>query len=112
MTPCQLVLASGINSNKSGLDNDGIDRHFGNALGHYYVLNLMYPLLQKTSRKPDVRKGSVRIVFESSEMHSAAPGSETARYEGAACTLAGRRSSQRERRSSVPWSSTGGPSSP
>jgi hypothetical protein len=40
------------------------------------VINLLYPLLRKTSQRPDVAKGGVRIVFESSEMHRAAPGSE------------------------------------
>ncbi|WWC59030.1 uncharacterized protein I303_101576 [Kwoniella dejecticola CBS 10117] len=78
-----LILSSGINSNQFGLDADGIDRHFGvNALGHYYVINLLYPLLRKTSKLPGVEKGSVRIVFESSEMHRFAPGSEDSKSRG------------------------------
>jgi hypothetical protein len=32
--------------------------------------------MRKTSKLPDTKKGSVRIVFESSEMHRFAPGSE------------------------------------
>lgn len=73
----QLILSSGINSNQFGLDADGIDRHFGvNALGHYYAINLLYPVLLRTSKRSDVGKGGVRIVFESSEMHRFAPGSE------------------------------------
>lgn len=68
-------MSAGINSNQFGLDADGIDRHFGvNALGHYYTINLLYPLLAKTGRSAP--KGGVRIVFESSEMHRFAPGSE------------------------------------
>lgn len=72
-----------------------------NALGHYYDINLLYPLLRRTSQKPDVRKGSVRIVFESSEMHRAAPGSDDNKKRGRR-TLARKRRSQRERRSIVP----------
>lgn len=71
------MLSAGINVNQQLIDNDGIDALFGvNALGHYYVLNILYPLLRKTSKLPDTPKGSVRVVFESSEMHRAAPGSE------------------------------------
>ncbi|KAK4689528.1 hypothetical protein P7C73_g561, partial [Tremellales sp. Uapishka_1] len=78
-----LILSAGINSNKFGTTNDGIDRHFGvNALGHYYVINLFYPLLRKTSKMPDTKKGSVRIVFESSEMHRMAPGSADSASRG------------------------------
>lgn len=53
-----------------------------NALGHFYVINLLYPLLRKTSKLPDVSKGGVRIVFESSEMHRFAPGSEDSKERG------------------------------
>ena len=65
MADGQLILSSGINANQQGLDADGIgerlcrqrdrfalisDRHFGvNALGHYYAINQLYPLLRKTS---------------------------------------------------------------
>ncbi|KAK8846617.1 hypothetical protein IAR55_005703 [Kwoniella newhampshirensis] len=81
-----LILSSGINSNQFGLDDDGIDRHFGvNALGHYYVINLLYPLLRKTSKLPSTPKGSVRIVFESSEMHRFAPGSEDSASRARGC---------------------------
>lgn len=78
-----LILSAGINSNQFGLDADGIDRHFGvNALGHYYVMNLLYPLLRKTSKMADTKPHSVRIVFESSEMHRMAPGSEDSPSRG------------------------------
>ena len=60
--------------------------HFGvNALGHYYVINLLYPLMRKTSKMPDTAKGSVRIVFESSEMHRFAPGSEDSKDRSRGC---------------------------
>jgi NAD(P)-dependent dehydrogenase (short-subunit alcohol dehydrogenase family) len=60
-----------------------VDRHFQvNALGHFYVINLLYPLMRKTSKLPDTPKGSVRIVFESSEMHRFAPGSEDSPSRG------------------------------
>jgi len=81
-----LILSSGINSNFFRLDADGIDGHFGvNALGHYYVINLLYSLMVQTSKKPDTKKGSVRIVFESSEMHRAAPGSEDSKERARGC---------------------------
>jgi len=81
-----LILSSGINVNFFRVDADGIDGHFGvNALGHYYALNLLYPLLRKTSKLPGTPKGSVRIVFESSEMHRAAPGSEDSKERARGC---------------------------
>ncbi|EHL00992.1 NAD(P)-binding Rossmann-fold containing protein [Glarea lozoyensis ATCC 20868] len=67
-----LILSAGINANQFGLDADGIDRHFGvNWLGQFYVVNLLYPLLRKTSKLPDTP--APRIVFEASEQHRAAP---------------------------------------
>lgn len=67
-----LVLSAGINTNQYGEDVDGIDRHFGvNYLGHYYVCNILWPLLRKTSKIPDAP--APRVVFEASEMHRAAP---------------------------------------
>lgn len=67
-----MILSAGINANQFGLDADGIDRHFGvNWLGQFYVVNLLYPLLRKTSKMPDTP--APRIVFESSEQHRAAP---------------------------------------
>lgn len=67
-----LVLSAGINTNQYGEDADGIDRHFGvNYLGHYYVCNILWPLLRKTSKIPDAP--APRVVFEASEMHRAAP---------------------------------------
>lgn len=42
-----------------------------NWLGHYYALNLLYPLLRSTSKLPGAP--APRIVFESSEMHRWAP---------------------------------------
>ncbi|KAL7411150.1 putative short-chain dehydrogenase TIC 32, chloroplastic [Mrakia frigida] len=67
-----LILSAGINSNQYGLDNDGIDRHFGvNWLGHFLAINQLYPLLRKTSRSPGAP--APRIVFEASEMHRFCP---------------------------------------
>jgi NAD(P)-dependent dehydrogenase (short-subunit alcohol dehydrogenase family) len=67
-----LILSAGINTNQYGEDADGIDRHFGvNWLGQFYAMNLLYPLLRKTSKLPDAP--APRIVFESSEMHRGAP---------------------------------------
>ncbi|KUI54963.1 Short-chain dehydrogenase TIC 32, chloroplastic [Cytospora mali] len=67
-----LVLSAGINTNQYGEDADGIDRHFGvNYLGHYYVCNLLWPLLRKTSKMPD--SPAPRVVFEASEVHRMAP---------------------------------------
>ncbi|TVY46739.1 putative oxidoreductase bli-4, mitochondrial [Lachnellula occidentalis] len=67
-----LILSAGINANQYGEDADGIDRHFGvNWLGQFYAVNLLYPLLRKTSKLPDTP--APRIVFEASEMHRGAP---------------------------------------
>jgi NAD(P)-dependent dehydrogenase (short-subunit alcohol dehydrogenase family) len=67
-----LVLSAGINANQYGETVDGIDRHFQvNWLGQFYATNLLYPLLRKTSKIPDTP--APRIVWESSEMHRAAP---------------------------------------
>jgi NAD(P)-dependent dehydrogenase (short-subunit alcohol dehydrogenase family) len=67
-----LVLSAGINTNQYGTDHDGIDRHFGvNWLGHFYVCNLLWPLLRKTGKLGD--KPAPRVVFEASEMHRTAP---------------------------------------
>jgi len=78
-----LILSSGINTNARGLTNDEIDRHFEvNALGHYFLVNQAYPLLRKTSRLPGTQKGSVRIVFEASEMHRFANSSEDSAKRG------------------------------
>jgi len=67
-----LILSAGINANQYGEDADGIDRHFGvNWLGQFYAVNLLYPLLRKTSKLPDTP--APRIVFEASEMHRTAP---------------------------------------
>ncbi|KAK4686461.1 hypothetical protein P7C73_g3667, partial [Tremellales sp. Uapishka_1] len=78
-----LFLNAGINANKFGTTNDGLDRHFGvNALGNFYVLNLLYPLLRKTSKLADSPKGSVRVVLESSEMHRMSPASNDSASRG------------------------------
>jgi NAD(P)-dependent dehydrogenase (short-subunit alcohol dehydrogenase family) len=67
-----LILSAGINVNQPGRTVDDIDRHFEvNWLGQFYVVNLLYPLLRKTSKMPDTP--APRIVFESSEMHRTAP---------------------------------------
>jgi len=62
-----LVLAAGINSNQYALDADGLERIFAvNWLGHFYAINLLYPLMQETAKSSGTKP---RIVFESSEMH-------------------------------------------
>ncbi|KAK5947598.1 hypothetical protein PMZ80_001751 [Knufia obscura] len=67
-----LILSAGINANQYGEDADGIDRHFGvNWLGQIYAVNLLYPLIRKTSKMPDTP--APRIVFEASEQHRMAP---------------------------------------
>ena len=38
-----------------------------NAIGHYYAINQLYPLIRKTSKLPNT--SAPRIIFESSEMH-------------------------------------------
>lgn len=67
-----IILSAGINANQYGEDADGIDRHFGvNWLGQIYAVNLLYPLLRKTSKMPNTP--APRIVWESSEQHRMAP---------------------------------------
>jgi len=67
-----LILSAGINANQYGEDADGIDRHFGvNWLGQFYAVNLLYPLIRKTSKLPNTP--APRIVFEASEQHRMAP---------------------------------------
>ncbi|KAG2414126.1 hypothetical protein HFD88_003317 [Aspergillus terreus] len=67
-----LILSSGINANQYGETTDGFDRHFQvNWLGQFYLCNLLYPLLRKTSKLPDTP--APRIVFESSSQHRMAP---------------------------------------
>jgi NAD(P)-dependent dehydrogenase (short-subunit alcohol dehydrogenase family) len=70
---CDLFFANGaINANQPGLDADGIDRHFGvNCLGHFLAINLLLPLMRKTSKIPGAP--APRIVFQSSEQHRLAP---------------------------------------
>ncbi|KAK4055010.1 hypothetical protein OIO90_003351 [Microbotryomycetes sp. JL221] len=66
-----LICSAGINVNTYREDADGIDGHFGvNWLGHFLVVNTLYPLMRKTSKES---KEPPRIVFESSEMHKMAP---------------------------------------
>ena len=61
-------MSAGINTNTFDLDADGIDRHCGvNFLGQFYAINLLYPLIRKTSKIPD--EPPPRIVFEASEVH-------------------------------------------
>lgn len=68
-----LVCSAGINADQFGLDQDGIDRHFGvNYLGHYYACNQLWPLLRKTGRE-NGNTAPPRVVFEASEMHRMAP---------------------------------------
>lgn len=40
-------------------------------LGHFYLINLLFPVLRKTSKIPDAP--APRIVFEASEVHRMAP---------------------------------------
>lgn len=66
----QLILSAGINANKYGETADGYERIFQvNWLGQFYVVNLLYPLLRKTSQMTDTP--APRIVFEGSEVHRA-----------------------------------------
>ncbi|BCS17308.1 short chain dehydrogenase/reductase family protein [Aspergillus puulaauensis] len=65
-----LILSAGINANKYGETADGYERIFQvNWLGQFYVVNLLYPLLRKTSQMTDTP--APRIVFEGSEVHRA-----------------------------------------
>ncbi|BAE63496.1 hypothetical protein BDV35DRAFT_347913 [Aspergillus flavus] len=67
-----LILSAGINANQYGETHDKIDRHFQvNWLGQFYVCNLLFPLIRKTSKLPDTP--APRIVWETSEQHRAAP---------------------------------------
>ncbi|KAL6231633.1 hypothetical protein BDW75DRAFT_219644 [Aspergillus navahoensis] len=67
-----LILSAGINVHQYGETHDKIDRHFQvNWLGQFYLTNLLWPLLRKTSKMPDTP--APRVVFESSEQHRAAP---------------------------------------
>merc|ERR1712187_145648 len=67
-----LILSAGINVNQYGETHDKIDRHFQvNWLGQFYVCNLLYPLLRKTSKLPETP--APRIVWETSEQHRVAP---------------------------------------
>ncbi|KAI9373462.1 hypothetical protein BJX61DRAFT_533130 [Aspergillus egyptiacus] len=63
-----LMLSAGINANQYAETKDGYERIFQvNWLGQFYVTNLLYPLLRKTSKIPDTP--APRIVFECSELH-------------------------------------------
>jgi NAD(P)-dependent dehydrogenase (short-subunit alcohol dehydrogenase family) len=67
-----LICSAGINTNAYGTTSDGLDRHWAvNWLSHYYICNLLWPLLRKTSKLGNAPPP--RVVFESSEMHRAAP---------------------------------------
>lgn len=58
----QFFANGAINANQPGLDADGIDRHFGvNCLGHFLAINLLLPLMRKTSKIPGAP--APRIVF-------------------------------------------------
>ncbi|KAL4926391.1 short chain dehydrogenase/reductase family protein [Aspergillus undulatus] len=76
-----LILSAGINANAYGETSDGYDRIFQvNWLGQFYVVNLLYALLRKTSKIPDAP--APRIVFESSELHRVTmPGTKFASAE-------------------------------
>lgn len=66
----QLILSAGINANQYGETVDGYERIFQvNWLSQFYVVNLLYPLLRKTSHMADTP--APRIVFEGSEVHRA-----------------------------------------
>ncbi|KAL4758184.1 short chain dehydrogenase/reductase family protein [Aspergillus foveolatus] len=67
-----LILSAGINVHQYGETHDKIERHFQvNWLGQFYLTNLLWSLLRKTSKMPDTP--APRVVFESSEQHRAAP---------------------------------------
>lgn len=68
----QLVLSAGINANQYRETDDKIDSHFQiNWLGQFYAVNLLYPLIRKTSKLPDTP--APRIVWEASELHRTSP---------------------------------------
>lgn len=68
----QLVLSAGINANQYRETDDKIDSHFQiNWLGQFYTVNLLYPLIRKTSKLPDTP--APRIVWEASELHRMSP---------------------------------------
>ncbi|BDD60434.1 hypothetical protein MAP00_005562 [Monascus purpureus] len=67
-----LILSAGINSSPFELSVDGIERLFGcNWIGQSYIINLLYPLMRKTSKLPNAP--APRIVLEASDMHKMAP---------------------------------------
>jgi hypothetical protein len=67
-----LVLSAGINANQYRETVDKIDSHFQiNWLGQFYAVNLLYPLIRKTSKLPDTP--APRVVWESSELHRMSP---------------------------------------
>lgn len=71
-----MILSAGLNAQQYAEDDDGIERCFGiNYLGHYYAVNLLFPLIRKTAKLPGVP--APRIVFESSELHRAADSAVT-----------------------------------
>lgn len=67
-----LVLCAGVNGEKYTADADGIEEVFGvNYLAQFYVANLLWPVLRRTSLLPGVLPP--RVVAVSSELHRAAP---------------------------------------
>ncbi|KAF8644343.1 hypothetical protein AX16_008550 [Volvariella volvacea WC 439] len=61
---------AGIGVNAFGLTSDGIERHFGvNHLGHFLLLNRVFPLIQRTSKLRSVKPP--RVIMVSSELHRA-----------------------------------------
>ncbi|KZT26831.1 NAD(P)-binding protein [Neolentinus lepideus HHB14362 ss-1] len=69
-----LIADAGVGVNKFDVSADGIDRHFSvNVLGHFLLINRLYPLIRRTSTIPGAPKP--RIVQVSSDLHRAAPSS-------------------------------------
>ncbi|TFK54317.1 NAD(P)-binding protein [Heliocybe sulcata] len=69
-----LIADAGVGVNKFDVSAEGIDRHFSvNVLGHFLLINRLYPLMVRTSNMPGAPKP--RIVQVSSELHRACPSS-------------------------------------
>ncbi|KAI0069896.1 NAD-P-binding protein [Panus rudis PR-1116 ss-1] len=67
-----LICNAGIGQAPFGITDDGLERHFEvNNLSHFVIVNRLLPLMKKTAEVAP--PATVRIVFQSSEMHRFAP---------------------------------------
>jgi len=68
-----LICNAAIGQAPYGLSADGLERHFAvNNLSHFVLVTRLLPIMKKTAETAPPT--SVRIVFQSSEMHKVAPG--------------------------------------